>query len=509
MKLFISLFCIFTNLVNAEYFVALKQQNVNILFNLLENVSDPFHEMYGQYWSFQDINQLLAPPMSKVTQLMNYANDENLDCEWFGDALKCKNNPLPLSQFEMVTFIEENPSYPKKFHGHQQPFTLGEFIGREVLLSLYNITNSSAQNASVCAVEYQGQSGFSMSDLYLHQLVNNENIKTITHKVGNDVDNDEETQLDVQMMSQTAENVDLWFWDGSAWLYSFAVDFFNTANVPDVLSMSWGWSESDQCSITQCNNLTSHEYVDRVNVEYAKLGLRGVTIVVASGDAGAPGRTNELCANNLVNAVFPGGSPYVTSVGATFVQPNVTRTWDTFLCKKYGCNAGTSQYPTNYNDTGWTTGGGFSNYSPRAKWQDQEVQTYLQECPYFPPLGNKTGRGYPDVSAVGHNCPVISNGYLSGVDGTSCSAPIFAAIVALLNDHQQNHKRPKLGFANPLLYSMSDTFTDIVQGNNHCTEYQCCSLNYGYEATTGWDPVTGLGTPNVGKMVERLDLMFK
>ena len=128
---------------------------------------------------------------------------------------------------------------------------------------------------------------------------------------------------------------------------------------------------------------------------------------------------------------------------------------------------------------------------------------------FFPKTGNKTGRGYPDVSAVGHNCPVISNGYLSGVDGTSCSAPIFAAILALLNNYQQSMARPKLGFVNPLLYSMADIFTDIITGNNHCTEYQCCGPEYGYSAVEGWDPVTGLGTPNVGKIIERLNLIFR
>ena len=56
-------------------------------------------------------------------------------------------------------------------------------------------------------------------------------------------------------------------------------------------------------------------------MEYIKLGLRGITITVSSGDAGAPGRTNEECIDNTntVHAVFPGSSPFVTSVGATYV----------------------------------------------------------------------------------------------------------------------------------------------------------------------------------------------
>jgi len=309
------------------------------------------------------------------------------------------------------------------------------------------------------------------------------------------------------MMSQTFENVQLWFWGSSAWLYAFAVDLMNTDHVPSVLSMSWGWSETDQCSITNCvGNMTSQQYVDRVNVEYAKFGLRGITLVVASGDAGAPGRTDEMCSSGEVHAVFPGGSPYVTSVGATFLENNnKQKSWKTPLCKTYGCNSGNQQLPTNFINQSWTSGGGFSNYSARPKWQNNAVNNYLASGVHFPSSCNKNGRGYPDVTAIGHNCPIVSQGTIIGVDGTSCSAPIFATILALLNDYQKLRGKPVLGFANPLLYKMQETFTDITEGNNHCTEYQCCSLEYGYLATRGWDAVSGLGVPNVGKMIAWLD----
>ena len=96
-----------------------------------------------------------------------------------------------------------------------------------------------------------------------------------------------------------------------------------------------------------------------------------------------------------------------------------------------------------------------------------------------------------------------------GVDGTSCSSPIFASVVALLNDYQTAQGKPKLGFANPVLYKMwsdnKNIFHDISEGNNWCTEIQCCDSDFGYESAKGWDPVTGLGTPNVGLMTDWLD----
>jgi len=110
---------------------------------------------------------------------------------------------------------------------------------------------------------------------------------------------------------------------------------------------------------------------------------------------------------------------------------------------------------------------------------------------------------------LGHYCPIVPGGQVMGVDGTSCSAPVFAALVALLNDHQVSQGRPKLGFINPVLYKMwadnKKIFHDITQGNNWCTESQCCNSTFGYEAAVGWDPVTGLGTPNFGLMLEWLD----
>ena len=100
-------------------------------------------------------------------------------------------------------------------------------------------------------------------------------------------------------------------------------------------------------------------------------------------------------------------------------------------------------------------------------------------------------------------------GQIMPVDGTSCSSPIFAAIIALLNDHQKNNGKPNLGFVNPVLYQMwvdnKNTFHDITKGNNWCTETQCCNNTFGYESAVGWDPVTGLGTPNFGLMMEWLD----
>lgn len=101
------------------------------------------------------------------------------------------------------------------------------------------------------------------------------------------------------------------------------------------------------------------------------------------------------------------------------------------------------------------------------------------------------------------------------VDGTSCSSPIFASIIGILNQYQVNRGKTKLGFINPVLYQMyldePKIFNDITIGNNWCTEDMCCPTNkqgdsnFGYNATKGYDTVTGLGTPNVSKMMDWLN----
>ena len=515
-KLLISLFMMlnFINSTTSYVMIALKQKNMPLVYEALQNVSNPESEYYGQYWDQAEIDQLVSPPRDEVNKLLNFLNYGNNDCEVMSSALKCFSAPniVELSPYsDLIEFIEE----PKKvFQNHCKAGDGDGYVGREVVNNLYNITNSSlGGKPSVCSVEYQAASDFNQDDMNMQQSLNYQpsNIVKPDHII-----NVQSTypfiegQLDMQMMSQTAQNSDIWYWVENLWLYSFSVNFQKAKSTPDVLSMSWGWSETDQCSITTCINTTSSQYVKRVNEEYAKMSLTGKTIVVASGDAGAPGRTSEMCSSG-VNPVFPGSSPFVTSASATFVSGSSDQEWKTPLCKQYGCATGTDEQPTNFNNVGWTTGGGFSVYNiTTPKWQEDFVNKYLQSGVPFPDNFNRNGRGYPDVSALGHNCPVVNSGSLMAVDGTSCSSPLFASVLTILNEHQVSKNKPKLGFANPVLYQMvrdnKDIFKDITTGNNACTEYMCCSTNNsGFQATHGWDAVTGLGTPNVGLMKEWLD----
>lgn len=93
---------------------------------------------------------------------------------------------------------------------------------------------------------------------------------------------------------------------------------------------------------------------------------------------------------------------------------------------------------------------------------------------------NVSGRGYPDVSAIGEAVQVVVNGQIASVSGTSCSSPIFASVVALVNDQLLRAGKPVLGFANPFFYANPGAFNDITTGNNPGCGTQ------GFPAESGW-----------------------
>jgi tripeptidyl-peptidase-1 len=110
-------------------------------------------------------------------------------------------------------------------------------------------------------------------------------------------------------------------------------------------------------------------------------------------------------------------------------------------------------------------------------------------------LFNRVGRGYPDVSAQGYAYLTVVEGQVHAVYGTSAAAPVFASIVTLINNERlQMGKRP-VGFVNPALYANPEVMNDVVSGAN-----EGCGVDPAFQATVGWDPVTGLGSPDYQRM---------
>jgi tripeptidyl-peptidase-1 len=240
--------------------------------------------------------------------------------------------------------------------------------------------------------------------------------------------------------------------------------------LPQTISTSYGEEEQS----------VPRDYALKVCDMFKELGARGVSVLFASGDSG-PG---SACVRNTDQATFfeptfPAGCPWVTAVGGTTSM--------------------SSERAVGFSS------GGFSIYHEQPVWQRDAVGKYLGAigdayAPYF----NRSGRGIPDVAAQGTRFAVRNRGFWASIGGTSASSPVVAGIVALLNAARKAQGQPPLGFLNPWLYNNSAAFTDITAGAGvGCMERD----DFGGEgaawnATVGWDPVTGLGTPMFDKLLE-------
>lgn len=259
-----------------------------------------------------------------------------------------------------------------------------------------------------------------------------------------------------------------------------------------------------------------------------KLGLQGYSFFVASGDFGVasfPGYGSEfgcLSGNGqngtIYNPGYPMGCPYITVVGATRLYPNQT-VCDPESAMQVNISAFNLQVgsgPTSAPYGFVATGGGFSNFFTTAAYQAKAVSRYLAEYPPDVPsysintnaynitdligadrgVYNRAGRGYPDVSANGAYLLASVNLTVSNWFGTSLSSPIFGAVITLINEQRTAAGKAPVGFVNPVLYEHPEVLHDITNGSNP----NCGSS--GFKTAPGWDPVTGLGTPNYPKMLE-------
>ena len=113
---------------------------------------------------------------------------------------------------------------------------------------------------------------------------------------------------------------------------------------------------------------------------------------------------------------------------------------------------------------------------------------------------NRQGRGFPDISFAGLNYLVMYGGAWSGMAGTSASAPVAAGLFSNINAARMAKGKGSLGWVNPTLYAKAHLFSnDVVKGDNKCPGGDIC-CPHGFFALKGWDPATGFGSINYGKM---------
>jgi len=260
----------------------------------------------------------------------------------------------------------------------------------------------------------------------------------------------------------------------------------------NVISISYGQIEA----------ALPHFYQQRQCHEWMKLALQGTSVVVSSGDSGVANRYNAGYNNSCVNSTygfvdtygdrfspsFPVNCPYITAVGASFLKSNNLADGEVAVASPDKNNSLLDYY----------SGGGFSDVFAVPSYQKSAVDCYLRD--YAPKYGsnvfNNSGnaRAFPDVSAIGLKVATVYLNRTLGVGGTSASAPIFGGIITLLNEERLAIGKKPIGFLNPVMYAHPEMFHDVTEGGN-----PGCGTD-GFPASPGWDPVTGLGTPNYPKM---------
>lgn len=535
--------------------ISLKQDKLDDLIGHLYQVSDPTHPRYGAHLSKEDVDALIAPSSDSVDLVEAWLNHHDVDPSAVqrssaGDWLSLS---VPVSQAEHMlgtkysvffnpstsTYLVRTTSYslPKAIHSHVNvvapttyfgsmkkmkttsfvdpaiqaisdaditeqrktlakglqglaavPSSCARTITPACLQALYNTTGYTPK---ATAVNKMGVAG------YLEEFANDADLQTFfqkfltkgegttfTHVQVNGGENDQtdpgvEANLDIQYTeAMTFPTPNIYFSTGGSppfvpdsqtptntnepyldWL-----DFImNQTVLPQTFSTSYGDDEQTvplDFAQTVCNG-------------FAQLGVRGSSVMFSSGDDGVGG--GSCVSNDGTNTVkfqpnFPASCPFVTTVGGTTkVNPEVAVDF---------------------------SGGGFSNYFAQPSFQSAAVASFLKGFgTQGKGLFNVSGRAYPDVSAQGQGFQVVIGGRTESVSGTSCSSPTFAGVVSLLNDFRIASGKAPLGFLNPLFYSSGESgFNDIVSGSN-----PGCGTN-GFTAVKGWDPVTGLGTPDFGKL---------
>jgi kumamolisin len=265
-----------------------------------------------------------------------------------------------------------------------------------------------------------------------------------------------------------APNTDQGFHD------AIATAVHDDINKPSVISISWGGAES----------LWTDQARNAVEQALQDAAALGVTVCCASGDMGSSDIRPPQPDDGLLHVDFPASCPFALACGGTRFEGSA--------------GAITNEVAWNEGMNGGAGGGGVSDAFDLPTWQANA------NVPPSANPGGRVGRGVPDVAgdaaqATGYR--ILVDGQQAVIHGTSAVAPLYAGLIALIN--QKLGRR--VGYLNPMLYKLpadSGAFNDIVVGNNDIS-----GNNGPYPAGPGWDACTGLGTPNGQGLVTALSIV--
>lgn len=513
--------------------LALVNNNMNGLEEKLYAVSTPGSALYGQHLSKEEVEEFVKPSQDSINIVNQFLSTHGITATVASPASDWLTFSVPVSkandmfQADFSVFQHEETgkqsvrtlaySIPTELQGHlnlvhptitfENPFahlpvvsSPLKAVAEEQNLTTRAVPSSCASTVTPACLQAmygipttkatQSSSTLGVSG-FIEQFANSADLQTFLKSLRPDLagttfslqtldggsnpqsanEAGVEANLDIQYTVGVASGVPTTFisvgerfQDGALEGFLDIINFLlGESNPPHVLTTSYGQNE----------NTISSNLANQLCNAYMQLGARGTSILFASGDGGVSGSQSGRCTTFL--PTFPSGCPFMTSVGAT---TGITETAADF------------------------SSGGFSNIFSQPSYQTPAVSSYLNA------LGstnsgkfNPQGRAFPDISAQGENVEIVVGGETGLVAGTSCSSPIFASVISLLNDRLVAAGRSPLGFLNPFLYGTgASALNDITTGSN-----PGCNTN-GFPAKAGWDPVTGLGTPNFAKLLTAVGL---
>jgi kumamolisin len=330
------------------------------------------------------------------------------------------------------------------------------------LAALYGFPSGTGAGQCVALIELGG--GFRPADLqtYFSALgVGSPSVAAVSVDHGKNAPTgdangpDGEVMLDIEVVGAIAPQAKIAVYfapnTDAGFLDAITTAIHDATNKPSIVSISWGGPESSWTS----------QAMTAMDEAFQAAAAMGVTVCVASGDNGS----SDGVAGGGDHVDFPASSPFALACGGTSLRATQT-----------GIE---TENVWNNGSGGGASGGGISGFFNVPTWQADVHASSAQGAAVA-----LTMRGVPDVAGAADpqtGYEVRIDGTNTVIGGTSAVAPLWAALIARIN--QQNGRAA--GFINPQVYKHPDALRDITQGNNG-----------DFEAASGWDACTGLGSPN-------------
>jgi kumamolisin len=338
------------------------------------------------------------------------------------------------------------------------------------LAALYDFPQQAAQGECVAIIELGG--GFRPQDLETYFAGLGVATPAVTavsvdhganQPTGDPNGPDGEVMLDIEVVGAVAAGASIAVYfapnTDAGFLDAVTTAMHDTVRKPSVISISWGGPESSWTS----------QAMTAMDQAFQAAAALGITVCAASGDGGS----SDGASGGAAQVDFPASSPFALGCGGTSLR--ATR------------NQIASEVVWNdASEGGGAGGGGMSGFFPVPSWQQGIAATTSAGA-----RSTLSGRGVPDVAGdadpqTGYEVRI--DGTDTVIGGTSAVAPLWAGLIALANALNGR----AAGYVNPLLYANPSALRDITQGNNGA-----------FEASTGWDACTGLGTP-IGQEVAKV-----